>query len=130
MAADDTTRITVSRDALRADLAEMELRLRLYFDERLAAKADQTAVLVNTTHLTDLRRGEFTDAFRRAIVDIVEHESAIVQDRGWTKRERLIGVLAMVLAIASFAFTVYVTTSAPNTPLTPSSPPADTTEGP
>ena len=34
--ADDTGRITVSRDALRADLAELELRLV----DRLATKAD------------------------------------------------------------------------------------------
>lgn len=108
---DEPTRITVSRDALRADLAEMELRLRLYFDERLSTKADAVTQVRLESQMADLRRGEFTDAFRRSVVSIVEDAQEELTDRGWTRRERMIGVIAMVLAVVSFAFTVYVSTS-------------------
>lgn len=108
---DEPTRITVSRDALRADLAEMELRLRLYFDERLSTKADAVTQVRLESQMADMRRGEFTDAFRRSIVSIVEDTQEELTDRGWTRRERMIGVIAMILAIVSFAFTVYVSTS-------------------
>ncbi len=89
----------------------MELRLRLYFDERLSTKADAAQLTKLAGEMTDVRRGEFTDAFRRAIVSIVEDTQDELTDRGWTRRERMIGVVAMVLAIVSFAFTVYVSTS-------------------
>lgn len=118
---EEPTRITVSRDALRADLAEMELRLRLYFDERLSTKAEAASLERLSGQMIDVRRGEFTDAFKRAIVGIVEETQDELSDKGWTRRERLIGILAMILAVVSFAFTVYVSTSSASAQATPSS---------
>jgi len=110
--ADDNPRITVSRDALRADLAEMELRLRVYFDEQLKHKADASTVAANSQQLQDLRRGDFSPAFRRTIEEIAIDAMNERTDAGWTSRQRLIAVVAICVAVLSLLTTLYAVTHA------------------
>lgn len=112
-------RITVSRDALRADLAEMELRLRVYFDDQLRHKADLATVVLHAQALDALGRGEFTDAQTRSITEIAEHVLEENTGRTWTKRERWIGVVALVLTVLSLALSAYFgSKAAQTTPIT------------
>lgn len=96
-------RITVSRDALRADLAEMELRLRLYFDERLNHKADTGALAELALKFDRLDRGEFTEAHRRALDEFVDRRLDVRADAGWTRRERWAGIAATLIGVVSLA---------------------------
>ena len=105
-------RISVSRDALRADLAEMELRLRLYFDEQLRGKADTVELLRLSALMNQMDSGNFSPALKRSLEDVIEGAITAKTDRGWTKRERLFGVLAVIVMLVSFTFTVYTFTSA------------------
>jgi len=114
--ADDNPRITVSRDALRADLAEMELRLRVYFDEQLKHKADSAQVDANTRQLQDLRRGDFSPAFRRTVEEIAIDAITERTDAGWTSRQRTIAVVAIFVAIFSLLTTIYAVTTSRTAP--------------
>lgn len=105
--AEEPTRITVSRDALRADLAEMELRLRVYFDSQLVHKADAGMVAELALRVDGLDRGDFTDVHRRALTDFVEGVTQQRIDRGWTARERLLGVVSIAIAVLAFGLSVY-----------------------
>lgn len=109
---DEPSRITVSRDALRADLAEMELRLRLYFDEQLRAKASAVDMGILMAQMNDIRRGEFTDAHKRAVQDLVVEALDDHTDRGWTNRQRIFGVIAIMIAAASFSLTIFLAATA------------------
>ena len=108
---DSPSRITVSRDALRADLAEMELRLRAYFDEQLRGKASAADVAVLTSQMADQRRGEFTEAQSRSMVALIESTLASETDKGWTTRHRVFAIIAVIIAVLSFSLTVYVNIS-------------------
>lgn len=85
-------RITVSRDALRADLAEMELRLRGYFDVQLSNKADVAA-------LQNENQRRWTEAIVHEVLE--EHER-----RGWTRRERALALLNICMTVVMVAATV------------------------
>lgn len=105
MSEDTPSRITVSRDALRADLAEMELRLRTYFDEQLRHKAnaaDLASLALKVERLDQLRsdrdRGEFTPAATRAMRSLIEEINEESSDKEWTSRERLMAVLSVLTA--------------------------------
>lgn len=103
---EDPTRITVSRDALRADLAEMELRLRFYFDEQLKHKADSAPVIELMRKVDALDRGDFTDVHRRALAEFIEEHTIVQQGATWTRRERLIAVLSVCATITSLMLSV------------------------
>jgi hypothetical protein len=103
---EEPSRITVSRDALRADLAEMELRLRLYFDERLNHKADSGALAEYALRLDKLDRGEFTDVHRRALEEFVDDHLRDRADRGWSRRERWFGVISIAGTIAMLLLSI------------------------
>jgi hypothetical protein len=94
--------VSVSRDALRADLAEMELRLRIYFDEQLKHKADAAEVIEHSLTLSRFAKGEFTQAQVLTMEDIVETVLTERTTRGWTTRERWFGVLTVIIAVVSF----------------------------
>lgn len=85
-------RISVSRDALRAELAEMELRLRAYFDTQLANKVDQSAL-----------QG---DNQRRWTEDIVYQVLDAHERRGWTRRERGLALLNICMTVAMLVLSV------------------------
>jgi hypothetical protein len=109
MSGEDTppNRITVSRDALRADLAEMELRLRVYFDEQLRHKADAATVATNTLLLGQFSRGEFTPAQVASIQTIAEKAMDERTGRSWTARERATGIAALLVMVLSLAASIY-----------------------
>lgn len=125
----DQQRISVSHSLLRAELAEMELRLRIYFDEQLKHKADAAPFLVLSAKVEALDRGDFTPVHRRALIELIEQQGAVATDKQWTSRERIFGAIAVLVAVVSFAFTVYVATAAasPDTPAP--TPTVSTTEG-
>jgi hypothetical protein len=103
---DEPNRISVSRDALRADLAELELRIRTYIDAVLATKADRAAFAEVALMVDRLNRAEFNDAQRRYIEDAVD---VAVDDRiehGWTRRERAIASIASLAAVGTMAASV------------------------
>ncbi len=102
--------ITISRADLRADLAEMELRLRIYFDDQLKKKADIGNVTENTLALEKLGKGEFNDAQRNAIEVLISNTLVQKTDRGWTTRERYFGILTILVALGSFLLAVLVAT--------------------
>ncbi len=102
--------VTVSRDALRADLAEMELRLRVYFDDQLRHKADMSVVAEHALALDRLGRGEFTKAQTQAIEGIIALTFTEKTDRGWTTRERYFGVLTIFVALGSFLLAILAAT--------------------
>ncbi len=79
---DDHGRISVSRDALRAELATMELRLV----EKLATKQDVTALEARVDKLE--RRAEAQDAVEQTGRD------------AFTKREKVVGLAIAVVAVA------------------------------
>lgn len=118
----DEQRISVSRDALRAELAEMELRLRIFMSEQLAHKADASQVRENTSALRAITRGEFSPAHRLAIEAIISEQSAAKTDEGWTARERVIGVVALFIAVLGLALSTYVGLAAASNKATPSAP--------
>lgn len=92
----------MSRDALRADLAEMELRLRLYFDEQLKHKADRAEVAEMKLTLDGLDRGDFTPVHERALTDFVEKVIDQQLDRSWSRRERAMAVTSAFIAVITF----------------------------
>ncbi len=108
MADDAPSRINVSRDALRADLAEMELRLRLYFDEQLRHKADAIPVYKMSDKLDALDRGDFTPVHRRALVELFESLVDGHNETSWTWRERVLAVTSTAVTVMSLALALVV----------------------
>jgi hypothetical protein len=103
--------VTVSRDALRADLAEMELRLRLYFDEQLKHKADTATVIEHSLALDRFAKGDFTTAQTLAIEEIIDQSFSERVARGWTTRERWFGVLTVLVVVLSFLLALHASGS-------------------
>ena len=103
-------RVTVSRDALRADLAEMELRLRVYFDSQLQHKADAGTVTELTLKLDKLDRGEWTEVHRRALEELIKGQERKESDKSWTSRERTIGVLVVIMTLVSLVASLWFST--------------------
>lgn len=79
----------LNRDALRAELAEMELRLRIYFDDQLKHKADGASVISLELAMDKLERGDFTDAQARAIDGRVNAILGARGERAWTRRDQV-----------------------------------------
>lgn len=125
-------RVSVSRDTLRAELAEMELRLRTYFAEVLALKADsivvnklqndftllqKTALLQEgpiarqvASHEQSLRRledGEFTKSIELAVGGMIASQLAKKDSVGWTARERKIAITGLLLTGISVVTTIF-----------------------
>lgn len=108
-------RISISRDALRAELAELELRLV----DKLASKIDVDK-LVRRVDLLEAQALKRDDAdFRRTIkeVELVKKNALTEGDidkaisnalhnreaRGWTARERWFGAILFAISVATFA---------------------------
>jgi hypothetical protein len=70
--AEEPRQISVSRDALRADLAELELRLRGYFDASLAQKANHNTVIELTKRIDLHEAGVFPPAWDNKIKLLVD----------------------------------------------------------
>ena len=109
MAGDETpSRINVSRDALRAELAEMELRLRIYFDDRLSHKAEASELVTLRLVVDKLERGEWNDAQRRSILAQVRDHIDTTSDRAWTRRDQFFTLLGVALASCSLFIYILV----------------------
>lgn len=100
-------RITVSEETLRLALSEMELRLRIYFDGQLQHKAERNDLTELARKLDALDRGDFTPVHERALEAFIEQRAAVEADRGWTKRERVMGVIAILLSILTLIGSIY-----------------------
>lgn len=107
--------ITVSRDALRADLAEMELRLRVWIGEQLSEKADAAALLALEARvaLTEalsakFAAGDFTPAQDRAFAQLMDENLRAHTDSGWTQRQRWIAVAALIISILAVATSIFM----------------------
>jgi hypothetical protein len=114
---DTPTRLSLSEEKLQLALAQLELRLRIYFDEQLKLKADAAQVAQNTAQLGDLRRGDFSPALKRSIEEVVTDTITARADSGWTSRQRTIAVVAIVVAVFSLAATIYALASARSSPV-------------
>jgi len=93
--------ITVSRDALRADLAEMELRLMNAIRTELANKASVADVILLQAQAAAFARGEFTVAQLRSIDARVEEVAADKGDRAWSRWSQLTAILGTSVVTAS-----------------------------
>lgn len=107
--------ITVSRDALRADLAEMELRLRVWIGEQLSEKADAVALQTLALRVaaaeavaTKFAAGDFTPAQDRAFAVLIDDKLKEHMDIGWTRRQRWIAVISLIVAIFAVAVSVFI----------------------
>ena len=107
--------ITVSRDALRAEMAEMELRLMNAIRVELASKAnvsDVSALRATVEVLMAARirddRGEFTPAQTASMRAIVGEVTTSRSDEGWTRRERFFGSLTAFVISATLVLSMVV----------------------
>lgn len=107
---DSLKRVTVSRDALRADLAEMELRLRVYFDDQLKHKADSATVSELALKMDKLDRGEWTEVHRRALEELIKGQERRESDKSWTSRERTFGVAVVIMTLISLVASLWFST--------------------
>lgn len=109
--ADGETRISVSEEKLNLALAQMELRLRIYFDEQLKSKQDTGPFALLALTVDKLDRGDFTPVHERALTDFIESVLDEKTDRGWNTRERLFMTIGVIATVISLALSIYVTTS-------------------
>lgn len=101
-------RLSISEETLRLQLAELELRLRIFFAEQLEKKANALDVAANSTRLDALERGDFTPAFQRALHEQVVQEALASQGTLWTRRERIVMVLGLAVTIIMLSLNAYV----------------------
>lgn len=99
-------RISVSRDALRADLAELKLDLLSEIDARLKDKADAKDIVPlasSVASLNDWRirteRGEFTEAQKGTISRWVEHSFRSKARESWSGWERKLVVFSLFIGL-------------------------------
>jgi hypothetical protein len=99
--------VTISREALRADLAELELRLRLWIGSELASKADVVAVEKMEEQWRNAEQGLFTPAQTSVMKEIATSVINARVGEGWSRRERAIALIGICLAalatVANFA---------------------------
>lgn len=101
-------RLSISEETLRLQLAELELRLRIFFAEQLEKKANAIDVAANSARLDALERGDFTPAFTRAVHEQVVAEAFSSSGTVWTRRERMVMVIGLVVTIIMLSLNAYV----------------------
>lgn len=104
--------ISVSRDALRADLAEMEIRLRTFIDLKLAEKASVTEVAALARKWAAFESGEFTPSQKltlsHVVIGVLQEQATV----SWAPKERILAVLGVAIAAIALIFTTAYTVSA------------------
>jgi hypothetical protein len=104
-------RISISEERLKRNLAEMELRLRVYFDERIndirETKASATDLALLAVKVDALDRGDFTDVHRRALTEFIEEHGAQQEGRIWTRNERWFGAIGIFIAVVMATVSIY-----------------------
>lgn len=103
-------RLSISEEVLKLQLSEMELRLRIFFSEQLGKKADDVDVRMLAAKVDALDRGDFTPVHARALSEFIKKEAASATAGAWTKRERLVMVIGVVLTLLMFSLNLYVVT--------------------
>ena len=114
MAADDQ-RISVSREMLRADLAEMKLDLieKLASREQVAG-IDARLGIVERTAL--FQGGPVDQAVKKNIeailseaelTDLVDARIAVASGKTWTSRDRLVAAVLALIAVSTFLLNVF-----------------------
>ncbi len=113
MATDEPGRISVSRDHLRADLAEMELRLRSYIEALMATKADAAAVDRLMTRIVSLEAtrtlrdaGELSPAQTRVIDEQIRVSMDGREEKSWATKEKVMTVLSICTTAAMLLLSV------------------------
>jgi hypothetical protein len=135
---EDPKVLTVSREALRADLAELELRLRMFLVSELAKKADEhelasLQVLVNQKiawadglmplrdrlieeHVALMKWGEaaraghFTEAQGMTMASKAKDVLKEANTEGWSRRERMFAAIAVIATAAGLLVNILGTT--------------------
>lgn len=116
--ADDGHRISISEERLRLALSEMqvlqklaltemELRLKAYMDDLGKTKADRADFVIVQAKVDSLDRGDFTPVHVRALEAFIDSHLEQAADKGWTARERRLGVMAVCLTIVSIIIGIY-----------------------
>jgi hypothetical protein len=98
--------ITVSRDALRADLSDLELRLREYLDTRLELKANAHDLFLLTERVDAVDRGELTAGAELKIKSLIDQAFSTRLTSGWAMRGNKATVLAFCVAICSLGVAI------------------------
>ena len=111
----DEQRISVSRETLRAELAEMELRLieKLASREQVAALEARLVLLERAA----LVKGGPVDEKVNRLVQITKSnaelaefvDARILENSGevWTKRDRLVASVLAIIAVVTFLINVF-----------------------
>jgi hypothetical protein len=103
-------RISVSREMLRADLAEMELRLieKLASRESVAALDARVQILERTALI---RGGPVDDQVKKLTAtiksdaelnDMIDAKLDLETGKSWTSRDRLVAFVLAAIAVATF----------------------------
>lgn len=108
-------RISVSRETLRAELAEMELRLI----EKLASREQVAAIeaRLGIVEKTALYRGGPVDMqvqrntanlkSNAELAEFVQNEMDERSGQAWSSRDRLVAALLAIIAVATFLINVF-----------------------
>ena len=101
MATEDAPRqISVSRDALRADLAELELRLRSYFDTQIGQKANAVTVEQHARRVDMHDNGVFPPAWEMKVNTMIDSRvDSKVRDI-WGLRSAKAGIAHLFVALS------------------------------
>lgn len=105
-------RLSISEETLRLQLAELELRLRIFFAEQLEKKANALDLELLKDRATAVESGVLTPAMRRSMVELIEEENDRSATSTWTSRERLVMVVGMLVTVAMLAISGWVVTHA------------------
>lgn len=118
----DIERVSVSRDALRADLADLELRIRTFLTDQLEKKADvsdlaalaaRVQVLQNSAGLVGPRqiesldawnRGELNESQKRAVRHVADEVAEGRSSGSWQTWGRWAAAVVAVVSILSIVF--------------------------
>lgn len=109
-------RLTISEETLRLQLAELELRLRIFLSEELAKKAAVEDLNVLKARFYNLDNGDFSDSHKRALTSYIAADREKYSKSSWTSRERftmVVGLVVTVLMLVLSAYVVFTSTHQP-----------------
>lgn len=101
-------RLSISEETLRLQLAELELRLRIFFAEQLEKKASADEVRDGIKRITALESGDLTPAMRRSVIELVSDEGTKSDSASWTRRERFVMVVGLSVTLLMLLLSAYV----------------------
>jgi hypothetical protein len=99
---DSNERISISHSTLRAELAEMELRLRVWIATELEKKATSVEVSDLRVRVGALEMMITDPRIREMIVSQIELSGAREDAKRWTPRQRGLAILLALLSVSTF----------------------------